>query len=1322
MSDRVWAVVAGMPLWVVAVLVVLLLLTIIGVIVLVVRGRNTQRPEREPFWRRFRRPGDTSGLARGAREFHAKLREAFPGAGAHYRLPLFVAVGPDAGATRAAVRQAGLRQPLGETVAAGGLAWTAFDRAAVVEAEPSVLGLGDGSGNRWSSFIGIMQRLRPRRPIDGIILVLPADRLSGQRADLEALRNEAERLRERLGELENKFSMTLPVHCMVAGGEILEGFDELATDLGAAGRSQPLGYTSPHSSKEVYRPEVVEDAIDALAGRTQVYGLEALVERPNGQHGDALFTLPAAIDGLRAGLRTYLDTILQPGQYARLAVLRGLYLSGSAQGVTQVGGAAPFAAAALNERIFPEYSLAEPVHTGLVAANTNVRRAQLATAVALVLGLVGLYAQDSILVNRVPQARSLVSSVADDYRRISIARAEQGASTDIFQEQSSEFVQRLGGLDGDYLRSFFVPSSWLGSLPRAMDRLKTGAYVEILFKSMGRSLQERARAVASGAGGTGTRSLRAQSGASYPAFGSIREQLARLERLATQFEYYQRLRQGREDAFALRQLAQYLYGLELPPEFFPEIDTDLLGASGPGLPSFPLERVARQAQTGFLDFNEQFLVDLTNRHNVSERLRRVLAILTDAGEVSGTPNDPIGRLRRLHGDLSQLQRVFANGRYAWVSREDTVVSENYEDLLARVAEARLLGERVAGRMRRSALSVRRQFRSELTETNVRNLGQLVIVTDDGPSLSGEALAVLQRLKGFDVIVQPDSGGRTGSATRTQVPHPVPRGSYVHWDLTALEDGRRALDNISDRFGEGPGGQPVDRALSKVVRAEKLDAIIAAMRQATRTRPARNDLVSGGPSEVGLTRRAQNFASARPHLGHFIRVLADLNAPDVRRDLLRLAGWEAEKLLGATDRLLADSNLYGMDRAALEAWEGRQGLAVTAFGAQTRDALVGYLAEQRGRLDTLANDYARPALALLYDNASDYNVDRLGRFAKWRVILENLRRYRNGAPGNPIQRLEKFILQDMREATVDSCAQLRQQSDIYGDGYVASRFKSLQEDAFEICQQRRGNELLARYRGLAERFNAQLAGRAPFVSPDDWRAVGAVPLTELASFMRDFDRAMNAGLGDPTAWAGQPSAQSVTDFLDRLDRAFTALRPALARENGSLSLSYELTVGFRVNRADEKAANHILDWRLRVADATRSLKNTDEPLTWRQGEPVELMFRWAMNAPTEPTGGDDIADLSVNGRSAVVRVGGPYAVFGLIARHRSDSRQRGQTLRFEIPLTYRGQSTDAQLQGGRARVFVRLELRAGGRPVRVPTFPTRAPDAVGVEPASQVSRK
>src|SRR5215471_12470486 len=62
-----------------------------------------------------------------------------------------------------------------------GVAQWRFDRAEVLEVAGNIFAPANGNGadNEWKNFLTQLQRRRPRRPVDGVVLTLPLTQLAG---------------------------------------------------------------------------------------------------------------------------------------------------------------------------------------------------------------------------------------------------------------------------------------------------------------------------------------------------------------------------------------------------------------------------------------------------------------------------------------------------------------------------------------------------------------------------------------------------------------------------------------------------------------------------------------------------------------------------------------------------------------------------------------------------------------------------------------------------------------------------------------------------------------------------------------------------------------------------------------------------------------------------------------------------------------------------------------------------------------------------------------------------------------------------------------
>ena len=1307
---------ATMPLWLALVLagVLFLLIVVLGAAVVWRRRAPAEKPRRK---RRQDADADLATVVGGCRRFHRRLAQAFPGRRGRYRLPLYAVVGPERDTIAETVRRTGLARPLGESVAGGGLTWTAFDRGATVEVDPAVL-FGTGRGDRWTGLIRALQRHRPERPIDGAIVVLPASRLRGSDAlDADALRAEAERVRNRLGELQNGLGMTLPVHVIVAEGEALPGFPELGRLLGAEHLGQPLGYTQAWGESEGYAAAHIDRAVGHVGERIDDLVLEALSAGADPGDRDSAFRLPLAVSELAEPLKSYFDSLFQGGQYARLAGLRGVYFAGAVrEGNGDLARRPSFGAGALHERIFPEYTLAEPTHGVLAASNRDVRRAQAGLAVLILLAGTGLVAADRMLAARVSKLESLTQTIGQDYRRVTAARGRGDLDGSLISADTIGFLRRAADLDGFFLRSMLVPSSWVAQLPRDLERLQEGAYVEILFKSIRASLDRRARQVTSP--DTSTRDLArgADDGWPYPAVPTLSRVVDRYSTLTEHLDHYESLRRNPEDAFALRELVAFLYDLDLPAGFDPDIEGTARDNDELLLSQLKPARFADQARATFLRRFDGFTGDLVGRHEVLSNLRSAAEILRGETVVGEDRRLALTRLRTLRDTLSRLQQLFDRGTYDWVAKDGGRLNDSFAKLRQRVAPHPLLGDKVEARMRRRLANARNGFVSNLQAVRVPDLGPVVSLDDSGIGLTPDALAVLERLRDFDLE---DSGpvrgdvfperlkSAVGGAEPVRIPASPGDARHIRWRVSMLEAGRKVLERIDPANVEVGESRAVTRTLRGLVRADKLDAVAAAVAQAARQRP--NGGGAGSPAaETRLRQRVDNFDRARQVLNDILFHLDDMGAYSLHREIAWLAGNEAVSLLQRVDGLRQESLLYAVDDSALQAWNGRAGVALDLFGAESPRQLEALLAKRRSRLATLADDFAGPALAFIAEHADVFRPRDTVTVTRWHAIRDALNRYRNDAPASTVGRLERYITGRLNEVSIDNCRRARPRGSADGSSVFDARLNRISEAVLARCRELRRRDIHQAYAGLARAFNTNLAGRSPFVDPGRARQAEAATPAAVARFIARFDRAMNTGVGEPRFW---PDTPEVPRFLDRMDRAVAALRAGLQENGEAYDVRYDLDPTFRVDRESEVGGDHVLNWAFRSGDGRATLFDGDNTVAWATGDRVALALTWAKDAPTRPTDADDRAGYSRDQRTVRFSEEGRWSLFTLVGRYATgDDPAPGHRLKFTVPIAYTGSEPDSgvRLDGGRAKVFVRLTLRANGEVVELPSFPASAP--------------
>lgn len=440
---------------------------------------------------------------------HRWLRSVFPGRDYRYAAPVFLMIGESGVGKSTLLRSVSMGRALRETPGSEPINWYFFDRGAIIDSRGDVLGNADEfatDSGPWDTLIQAFQRYRAERPLDGLILVVPVtDFVGPTRLSKEELNARAEGLHRRIGRLQNRTGMQLPIYLILSKCDALEGFSAAADLFSSQSREEALGWSSPYSPDSAFVPTWTGEAVDTIYQKVSEAIVEALAVSAEDRESGQAFLFPGAIRRMEEGLRPFLADLLRVSAYNRSGSLRGIYLTGApVAGQThdelavrdmgyQAGAAVPiYARGLLDRKIFPEYALARPFSLSLLSSNRNVRIAQGVMAAAVILGIAGVWYTDSWLTRTVSNLSNVADGVMRKARSLEETRAT-GVSPDdqLLQQSTLPLLLALGEADRRNLVSLVVPGSWISPLPGNVDRMLDQAFQVILFESMHDSLVAR---------------------------------------------------------------------------------------------------------------------------------------------------------------------------------------------------------------------------------------------------------------------------------------------------------------------------------------------------------------------------------------------------------------------------------------------------------------------------------------------------------------------------------------------------------------------------------------------------------------------------------------------------------------------------------------------------------------------------------------------------------------------------------------------------------------------------------------------------------------
>jgi hypothetical protein len=194
----------------------------------------------------------------------------------------------------------------------------------------------EGSSAEWTHIIRQICRRHYRKPLDGVILTIPADTLLADGGDLT--RKKATLMANELAHLLDASGMRLPCYVVITKLDMVNGFREYALGLSGELRHQILGY---ESETAVYRPEDFKRFWSGLLARLRLGYKKSMNSRElqlrlsgtsnRMDTAGKLFLFPENFDALYRNLHIYLETLFSEDTFhgTKDTVFEGLFFTSS---------------------------------------------------------------------------------------------------------------------------------------------------------------------------------------------------------------------------------------------------------------------------------------------------------------------------------------------------------------------------------------------------------------------------------------------------------------------------------------------------------------------------------------------------------------------------------------------------------------------------------------------------------------------------------------------------------------------------------------------------------------------------------------------------------------------------------------------------------------------------------------------------------------------------------------------------------------------------------------------------------------------------------
>ncbi len=262
-----------------------------------------------------------------------------------YSMPWYAMVGEPGSGKTEAIRHSGIGFPPGlqdQLQGTGGtvnMNWWFTDHAVILDTAGRLMfeDVAPGETNEWREFLKLLRTVRKNCPINGMLLVIPADTLITDTPD--EIERKAGKIAQQFDQIQRSLGVRFPVFVLITKADLINGFREFFDDItDPVLTAQMLGWSNPAGLDEPFRPEQVESHLRDVSRRLLERRFALLHDPVHTEDAkgrridqvDALFKFPEAMVDLGPRLRRYLEMIFVAGEWSQKPLfLRGIYFTSS---------------------------------------------------------------------------------------------------------------------------------------------------------------------------------------------------------------------------------------------------------------------------------------------------------------------------------------------------------------------------------------------------------------------------------------------------------------------------------------------------------------------------------------------------------------------------------------------------------------------------------------------------------------------------------------------------------------------------------------------------------------------------------------------------------------------------------------------------------------------------------------------------------------------------------------------------------------------------------------------------------------------------------
>ncbi len=252
-----------------------------------------------------------------------------------YQLPWYMLIGEPQSGKSTTLKFSGLRFPVGmEAISGGGgtrnCDWWFTEQGVILDTAGRFT-FQEGSATdaaEWNHFLDLLARHRAYCPINGVILVIPADTLLAD--DKETRERKARNINDKLLHIQRRLAIRFPVYVMITKCDQVYGFVQFFNKLNADQQREMFGWSNPEEAAG-FDLNAFNQSFGQIVSRGDQIRRSHLSQPHFIDDIDKTFIFPEEFRSLREPLEHYMRVIFESSVYKDPLLFRGYYFSSGMQ-------------------------------------------------------------------------------------------------------------------------------------------------------------------------------------------------------------------------------------------------------------------------------------------------------------------------------------------------------------------------------------------------------------------------------------------------------------------------------------------------------------------------------------------------------------------------------------------------------------------------------------------------------------------------------------------------------------------------------------------------------------------------------------------------------------------------------------------------------------------------------------------------------------------------------------------------------------------------------------------------------------------------------